>query len=210
MISFITDYDDNTKDNLTVFNNLELTGFSVNLHSENATNNNLYAELSARDTNCFAMSHGDVDALKDQNRDNAFDERVLEINKRFNVFAYACNTSLQLGGDASDRTVNWLGYTSPINAPCIDMEMKTIYTEIFSYICNSFPNVNCPDSASSFIQGLKSICDEKTEDLYDMRENESYEAEISTHMNMREFWQKLKIWLELSGEAIEHPRDSTW
>lgn len=210
MISFITDYDDNTKDNLTVFNNLGLEGFTVNLHSEDATNNNLHTELSARDVNCFAMSHGAIDALKDQNGNNAFDERVLGINKTFNVFAYACNTSDTLGGTASTLNVNWLGYVSPINAPCTDMEMNGIYTDIFSYVCDSFPNVNCPDSASSFIQNLKSICEQETVKLYDMRENESYEAEISTHMNMRELWQKLRIWLESSGESIEYSDDITW
>lgn len=210
MISFITDYDDNTTDNLTVFNNLRLTGFTVNLHSDNATNNNLHAELSVRDTNCFAMSHGDIDILKDQYGNNAFDERVLDINKTFNVFAYACNTSLTLGRAASVRNVNWLGYISPINTPSTDMEMNEIYKDIFSYICDSFPNVNCPVSASNFILNLKSICEGKTEDLYDMRENESYEASISTHMNMREFWQQLKIWLESSGESVVPPADLAW
>lgn len=210
MISFITDYDDNTKDNLTVFNSLGLAGFSVALHSELATNNNLYTELSARDENCFAMSHGDIDVLKDQNGDNAFNKKVLDLNKKFSVFAYACNTSAQLGRLASNRGITWFGYISPINAPCIDQEMVDIYIDVFSYICTAFPNVNCQNSASSFLQDLKVMCDKKIEQLYDMRESASYEAGISTHMNIREFWQKLKIWLESSEESIEHPQNSTW
>ncbi|WP_076411730.1 hypothetical protein [Shewanella sp. UCD-KL12] len=210
MISFITNYDDNTQDNLTVFNNLGLTGFTVNLHSDDATKNNLHTELSARDINCFAMSHGDIDILKDQHGNNAFDQRVLGINNTFNVFAYACNTSIILGETAAAINVNWLGYISPINAPCTDIEMNEIYTDIFSYVCDSFPNVNCPERASSFIEGLKSICEQKNEELYDMRENNSYEAGISTHMNMRELWQKLKIWLESSGESIENPSTMNW
>lgn len=209
MISFITDYDDNTKDNLTLFNNLRLAGFSVALHSKLATNSNLYTELSTRDENCFAMSHGDIDVLKDQNGDNAFNEKVLDIDKKFSVFAYACNTSAQLGRLASNRGITWLGYKSPINAPCIDHEMVDIYIDIFSYICTEFPNVNCPKSASSFLQELKVICDKKIDQLYDMRESASYEAGISTHMNMRELWQNLTIWLESSEKSIEHPQNST-
>jgi len=205
MITFITDYDDATEANLSLYNLLDITP-STSLTSVNATKANLASELRANERNVFAMSHGNNSTLFDQNKQPVLAEQdFADFNfTDMNIFSYACNTSNELGEIASRYSCNWLGFAEPINPPESDEELHTIYKSLFEHIYEKFGDVKCEVTAEQFLNELKLTCDQMADEVDTLLDVANNLQPIATHMSIKQLWEKQKIWISDLAEPIMH------
>lgn len=206
MISFVTNYDEATFCNYEVYVNCGLTP-SISLLSDDATAGNLVSELTQTSRNVFAMSHGNDNKLCDQKGNDTFTVNnlaTLPNGGPFNVFAYACNTSKVLGKVAAQNNIKWFGFVEPINPPETDASLQSVYAEIFNYIYTRFPLVSCNNSATTFLDELKSLCDTKRSVLDETVLSNGALPYLSSYISVKQIWEKQKIWLS-GNSSVVHP-----
>ncbi|HCG5296642.1 TPA: hypothetical protein NJZ52_004404 [Vibrio parahaemolyticus] len=206
MISFVTNYDEATRCNYDVYLNCGITA-PISLLAHNATTHNLISHLSSEVRNVFAMSHGGDNKLCDQGGNDTFTASSLSSlsnGESFNVFAYACNTSITLGRNAAQNNIRWFGFIQPINSPDTEVSFQSVYADIFGFIYDNFPNVSCVNSAESFLDELKQICDSKNKDIDEIASLDENISVISAYMSVKQMWEKQKIWLSAQCSVV-HP-----
>ena len=208
MITFITNYDDNTNCNYAAYCHFSISP-SLELLESNAIALRLNQESLSERRNIFAMSHGTKDELKDQDRIGAIDAQNISNFSAVNVFSYACDTSLHLGSLAAAADCTWFGYIDRINVPEPDEELVSMYKNIFEFIIANFPNAICRISIAVFINDLKELCDTKVDELDAMNtNNSSYEPTSGAYQSVHQLWGKLQVWLAGDSSPIMHSEAS--
>ncbi|MGR5130618.1 hypothetical protein [Photobacterium swingsii] len=203
MITFVTNYDDNTRCNYTVYSRLSISP-RVELLSEDAVLARLNQELGENSLGIFAMSHGTENELKGQDRNAAISlDNIANFNSK-KVFSYACNTSINLGRNASLSGCTWYGYIDLINVPEPDEELAPLYNDIFEYIINNFYLTSCRESVDSFVDNLKVLCESKEEELDTMNANGTYAPTYGAYQSIKQLWSKLQVWLASDNNYIMH------
>jgi len=205
LISFITNYDDATLENYNTYQTLVLP-VTIALSGYTATQLHLSDELRLGAKNVFIMSHGNHDKVSDQNENNVFTTPILDLLSKKNVFAYACNSANILGEIASKKSITWCGFKEPINSPTQDVELISIYQELFRFIFSEYVKVKCDSTAITYLEELKLLCTQKMYDLDDLVDS-NYYASISTYQSIKQLWEKQKIWLANNNQYTVH-RDS--
>lgn len=208
MITFITNYDDNTNCNYAAYCHFAIFP-SLELLESNAIASRLSQESLSERRNIFAMSHGTKDELKDQDRIGAINAQNISNFSTISIFSYACDTSINLGSLAATADCTWFGYIDRINVPEPDQELISMYKTLFEFIITYFPTATTRNSIVEFINNLKELCDIKIDELDTFNtDNSSYEPTSGAYQSVHQLWSKLQVWLANDGSAIMHSEAS--
>ncbi|WP_368084817.1 hypothetical protein [Vibrio splendidus] len=203
MIAFVTNYDENTNCNYMLYSHLSISP-NVELLDASAVAFRLNQESQTERRNVFAMSHGTEDILKDQDRMAAIDSSNIANFSDMSVFSYACNTSINLGRVASESGCTWYGYNDRINVPEPDEELIPMYSVLFEFIVDNFPNGNSRNSIENFINELKGLCEIKINELDAMNVSGQFAPTSGAYQSVHQLWGKLQVWLANDSQYIMH------
>ncbi|WP_147433909.1 hypothetical protein [Stenotrophomonas rhizophila] len=201
-IVFATEHDEATAANAAVARGL-VSLLDIALIGKDATRHSL---LTAMDDNrglaVLLMAHGSREAVFENSASHAFAVTDCEDLRGRRVFAWACNTSLELGVAAAVAGATWIGYRCAVTAPSDHPSFLPGFCSIFAEIKSRFQYVQCAESAADFIVWLKVEC-EKLIEVFD----EALQGcdEFSALSCCGQLWQQVDIHLPGVAAPIRHP-----
>lgn len=202
MIVFSTNTDEQTNACHILIKNLEINS-AIFLGAENAVKSKLEQELSIKERNIYAMSHGKHNSLIDNDSVPAIDTFNAPLLKERSVFAFACHTSSELGKVVATHQGNWFGYVGAIASPDSNEKGLEIFKPIFQYIFNSFTSVHTSAQCVEFIERVKDLCD-TAELQVDSILDTTDDVGLSTYMCIRNIWERLRVWLANMDDFVAH------
>lgn len=201
MLIFVTAYDEATKANLVIAENI-IEKDDTALFKSKATRAELYQLLSQPQSACFifAMSHGNKEALLDNNQSQAITVNDAAHFSRKAVFAWACYTGTSLGWYMAQAQGIWWGYDCAVTAPDADPLYEPIFRRIFQKIKSDFPQVTNAQQVQGMLDTLKDLCDQAADELdhLDM-------PPLGLYSCCRQIWGNLRVWLPSKNEPEKHP-----
>lgn len=208
-ILFITAYDEQTKSNLIIADQIKAEDDTL-LFEINATRENLHkAILNSNCNSILVMCHGDIDVIKDNFKNyaiNIADEKNFT-NKFF--YVWACNTAKELGKKVANNDNVWWGYDCPVTAPTIDSIFLVFFVEIFKEIKLNFSNGINKNDIINILDLIKIKC-EWAENEFDFIINGGVIDSdgldiISLYSCSRNIWANLCVWYMRDVDPIKHP-----
>jgi hypothetical protein len=203
MIIFIPTYDSATKSNLEVVRPI-LPKTYIALLEKEATRIHLWHYLNKENV-LFAMSHGNSDALWDNN-----DEKALKIedaaafdNKK--AFVFACFTANSLGFALKKQHSIYWGYTGRVAAPSSQPIVKALFSTIFEYILNHFSDCVDEFNINTMLETIKRLCDKAEYQLDEIIEaGEFVEDDLECYCCLQHIWNRLKVHHFDWNEPLKH------
>jgi hypothetical protein len=210
MIFFVPAYDECTRANLTIAQLITTNCYHcIQIFGVDATQDALFKELTKTNLPLFAMSHGNDSMLKAQDGQIALsNENIHKIGKR-SVYAFACNTAIQLGKSAAEIGSTWWGYSCPISCAIDSPYVQSIFTDIFIFIRNNFHQATTPQQRQAVLDELKNRC----EQAFHKGLSECYAGTLlaptfQEYQTLLEIWGRLRIWVPGLAQPEKHPSAS--
>lgn len=209
MIIFVPAYDESTNANLTIAR-LITTPTCVTLFEIQATRQELITALSqANLLPLFAMSHGVRGALKGHNGEIVLSISDLHVLGRRTVYAFACHTAVELGQLAANTGSLWWGYSDIISCAIDYPPVRSIFTEIFTFIRDNFHTATSPERRQTILNQLKQMCEEAAAEV-DAIDSETELSDMTQiQMTLLHIWDRLRIWVPGAQDPERHPHGSS-
>ena len=156
MILFVTAYDEATRSNLGVAQRIT-TNDCVRLTDEDASRSLLWRVLDVyKNWDLLAMSHGERAALRAQggSAPHAIRSEDATMLCERRVFAWACQTSAELGPRAARAGVIWFGFPVKIAAPPEDPQLQALLASVLQRVVDRLPSVRCRASCKTLLDDL--------------------------------------------------------
>ncbi len=223
MIVFVPAYDDATRANLAVAQDLQANKDGAHLNARpgddvptasahqgcrlfenDAMRAALLAALNAHSDPLFAMSHGKPDHLRAQHGAVALSISDATILGNRTVFAFACHTSASLGRELAQGGVTWWGYIKEVTAPAQQEPFRSLFVGIFSYIYDSFFAATSSDARLDVIQCIKQLCDAASAKVDEFAEADGSLDVFEAYQSLRDIWQLLRVWSPQAESAEKH------
>jgi hypothetical protein len=208
MIFFVPAYDPGTHDNLLMVQCIT-TDSSLKLFGAQATKDALERELKHSTSPLFTMSHGDADQLKAQEGQTALSEENIHLLKERAVYAFACNTAIQLGESAAQKGSTWWGYCCPISCAPDSPYVRSLFANLFIFIRDHFHTAVSPQQKQTMLEELRKRCEEAFhKELPDCYIGTSLEPNLQEYRTLIEIWNRLRVWSPGTPQAEKHPSAS--
>ncbi len=198
MILFATAYDEPTVSNLSVARLLK--GGRVTLFEGEATRSSLWRVLADDPHRALlAMSHGQRRLLRAQGGEapHAIQlEDATALGGTRKVFAWACQTSAELGRAAAGAGVVWLGFPVKIAAAPEDARLQALLAEVLQVVVDGLPKVTDATSCKALLDGVVEAARRALE-MVDTIEHDSSDQQCFEQFQLR-----FEAWLPGCEEPI--------
>jgi hypothetical protein len=203
MIIFIPAYDDATKSNLEVVQSI-LPETAILLLEQEATRLHLWHHLYQENV-LFAMSHGNSDALWDNQDEKALKMEDSEAFVDKKAFVCACFTANSLGFALKKQNSIYWGYTGRIAAPSSQPIVKSIFSNIFEYILTHFNHCVNDSEIDKMVENIKQLCDEAAYQLDEIIESGTFvEDDLECYNCLQHLWSRLRVHHFSSNQPLKH------
>jgi hypothetical protein len=203
MIIFIPAYDDATKANLDVVEPI-IPKTAISLLEKDATRGNLWHQLNQENV-LFAMSHGNSDALWDNNDDKALKMDDFDAFADKKAFVFACFTANSLGMALKKQNSIYWGYTGRVAAPSSQPIVKTIFSNILEYILTHFSNCKNEFEINQMLENIKQLCDKAAEQMDEIIESGAFvEDDWECYNCLQHIWSRLRVHHFNINQPLKH------
>jgi hypothetical protein len=197
VILFTTAYDPATRCNLGVAR--LLTGAHVLLLEDEASRSALLQALANHpEREVVAMSHGRRQFLRAQGGAAPHALQVEDANDlgARKVFAWACQTSAELGRAAAQAGAVWFGFPVKIAAPPEDAGMQALLAGVLQHVVDGLPAVKDAASCRVLLDGVVAAAVRALETV------DTMEHDSSTQQCFEQFQLRFEAWLPGHDEPI--------
>jgi len=166
MIDFITSYDDSTRCNRDLYDCFDHQGRVHYFLDNDAVRRNAIRYNGS--SVWFFMSHGDDDKIIGNDGLAALDLQNLIHLGASHIFAYCCNSGVDIGPAFAGNGGVYFGFCDPIDAPPPNPVCYPAASRLFNFIRQNFQQVNGRIAAEAFIRNLLQeilICERHYDDL---------------------------------------------
>lgn len=193
MIIFVPAYDEATRANLAVAQELQAPHTAHCLLGHGAQRAALLRTLLAYGDPLFAMSHGKPDHLCAPDNTPALTTTDAAALGQRAVFAFACHTAASLGRTLAASGVTWWGYIKEVTAPDSSDSLRPLFVDIFRYIYETFASSNSSTARSNIITHIKQLCDSASFRIDQLAEADLTLDVFEAFQSLRDIWQLLRV-----------------